>query len=107
MHAGFGLWVNCTADNTLPLCMQGLWVNYTADNTLYSGKSIPWYLGCTLGNLPGCLFLFDDVDAQCGPNRKGIPPDHVLQSSILLMYSMIFYSRNIDENLYMHGEHNL
>eukprot|EP00731_Ephydatia_muelleri_P012526 Em0006g1420a len=64
--------IRCDDNNRYIYIKPGLWVNYTADNTLYYGKSIPWYLGCTYGNLPGCLFLFDDVDAQCGPNRKGI-----------------------------------
>ena len=40
--------------------------------TLITTRVQPGYVQCdSQGRLPGCLFKFDDVDAQCKEGRKG------------------------------------
>ena len=59
---------------------EGIWgrtrVNKNGVRTLITAKVQPGYLKCTLqGRLPGCLFQFDNVSAQCTDGRTGVCVD--------------------------------
>ena len=54
---------------------EGIWVksgNDTNDGLIFA-HAIPGFLNCDdEGNLPGCLYKFDDPNAQCIDGRNGI-----------------------------------
>ena len=53
---------------------EGLWVGSGEEysNGLIFAPAIPGFLNCTNeGNLPGCLYTFDDPDSQCADGRTG------------------------------------
>ena len=59
------------------IAQEGIWggVDMTSTNVrrLITARVQPGYVTCqTQGRLPGCLFRFDDPDAQCREGRKGV-----------------------------------
>lgn len=43
-----------------------------SDWSLSFQPAIPGFLNCeSEGNLPGCLYKYDDEDAQCAEGREG------------------------------------
>ena len=61
---------------SLPSSQEGIWGDVTTneggERVLITARVQPGYIGCRpQGRLPGCLFEFDNVDAQCRDGRKG------------------------------------
>lgn len=58
-----------------PLSQSGLWgnvVNSNGDRQLVSTRPPAYFLSCHReGQLPGCLFQWDNVSAQCRTGRHG------------------------------------
>ena len=54
---------------------EGIWGGVIMENgarRLVTARVQPGYVNCTAqGRLPGCLFQFDDPDAQCRNGRQG------------------------------------
>ena len=54
---------------------EGIWGGVIVDNgarRLVTARVQPGYVTCTpQGRLPGCLFKFDDLEAQCRTGRQG------------------------------------
>ena len=56
--------------------------------SLNTAKVQPGYLNCTLqGRLPGCLFQFDNINAQCTNGRTGMAINSV--NTVIHMYNRV------------------
>ena len=56
-----------------PIVQEGTWGGTDDDErSLITARVQPGYVNCRAqGRLPGCLFEFDDIDAQCRSERTG------------------------------------